>query len=338
MTDLPQQQLSVAVGSSPFSSFLEYIPSGAQLTAFMSLVWGVKPAMDVWVPAEQSASFCDYAASLGVCTFVQGYLDRTAFRKLSVPEDRFTTTHAVWHATPRPGTEAHIFLAKHRDALRAVIAAGWYPVIIDGYFVEKHYADHRGFGVALGYPDCCVQFFIERNNWHDDNTYYASAVRTKFTAAWYMNSFLRHTPYTLLSHMPCSAECVQTRESVVEIWQRLYAELPTYADLVRTSLSMPILCLNENRIFQFSADVSGYQSVDYQSVTPLSPTSPSDPLYRLLRGGDRCVVDRNIVRIFREGTQQVAVPTYTDQYGPECPFIMRFDDFQHDEPVRDAYV
>ncbi len=316
--------LSELLQTEAFVPFLEYIPSGAQLTAFMSLVWGIKPAMDVWVNADNTAAFVSYTAKLGLHAWVQGHMDRQAFTWENAPKDRFTTTHAVWCAEARPGAEAHIFLARTAEALDDAVSSGWYPVLIDGYLIEKHLSDHSRFGDALGYPDCCQNFFRVRNNWHTDNTYYASAQRTAFSADWRMNSFLRHTPYTLLSHMPCSASCQATLAIVEQNWSCLVREEPLFAEKLKTVLEAPILCLNENRIFQFVGATVHEQSVEYIDVLTISPTLQTDPIYRALRTGDTCVVEGNIIRVFACTKQVYAQATYTDQYGPECPFVMMF--------------
>lgn len=321
-----QVSLTDVLQGHTFTEYLEYIPSGVQLTAFMATVWGIKPAMDVWVSAPKTAHFLAYCHRLGLCTHVQGYIDRQAFQQLVVPKDRFTTTHAVWSTANSTSAEAHIFLSLSDTHLKHTVACGWYPVIVDSCLIEKHYADHRLFGAALGYPTCCQQFFRQRNNWHNDNTYYASWEKSHFVGNWRMNNFWRHTPFTLISHMSCSALCVATAHMAERVWQQLWQELPDYAAVCRRQLQRPVLCLNELRLYAFDGVVQQGDCLHYTHVDPLSPTSEADQILHELRRGNRCVVDGNIVRVYMNETQIFAYMASNDQHGPECPCIVLFHD------------
>lgn len=64
---------------------------------------------------------------------------------------------------------------------------------------EKH-NDHRSLGLLLGYPECCIMFFIE--NFSAEN---ADLVKPSDNA--YTNLSLRDKDYVLLSHFPCSPRC-----------------------------------------------------------------------------------------------------------------------------------
>lgn len=313
-----------ALRGSLFTEYLRYVPRGLQLTTFMATVWGLKPAMDVWVDVSQSTEFLEYCERLGLYTHVQGYIDRHAFRQLDMPHDRFTTTHAVWTATANPHVEAHIFLSTSQMNLQRAVASGWYPVVIDNYLVEKHYADHALFGEALGYPVCCQQFFQSRNNWHNDNTYYAIWQRSQFRGRWQMNSFLRHTPYTLMAHMACSAQCCMTTEMVDRLWRKVSDELPIYAGMIQSWLQQSVMCLSEVKMYSFRSTQNTAQEIWYDDVQPINPTSETDGILRALRQGNRCIVDHNIVRVFVDDLQIYAYMARNDEYGPECPFIVHF--------------
>ncbi len=317
-------ELSDVLRGSVFDEYLRYVPSGLQLTTFMATVWGIKPAMDVWVDEKKSDAFLDYCRRLGLYTAVQGYIDRHAFQQLDVPSDRFTTTRAVWYSSPYPHTEAHIFLSTSPTHLQHTVACGWYPVVIDGYLIEKHYVDHSFFGSALGYPACCQQFFQQRNNWHNDNTYYAIWEQSTFHGDWQMNSFLRHTPYTLMAHMACSVQCQATRQLVQNLWRTLVVELPQYAHVLQKKLQQSILCLSEVRLYTFGVTERIAQGLCYDDVQPVNPTSEDDTIVLALRRGNKCLVERNIVRVFDENTQIFAYMAHNDRYGPECPFIVHF--------------
>ena len=95
---------------------------------------------------------------------------------------------------PRQG---YVFLYVSKDNDKAMKAKEW---------EEK--GDHRELGQALGYPQCCGDFFgVHFDKNHTDLTLDALQNSDGFEFPFQMNIAARHFDAVLLSHFPCSFRC-----------------------------------------------------------------------------------------------------------------------------------
>lgn len=319
---------TAAVRESRYWDFVEATRSGAQLPALIALTHGLKPAMDLWVPPDGWPAMTRLVKELGLQLHVDAYFDRYHRELTEVPPDQLTTTRAVFAPALRPGTEAHVFLAVDRAALDQVVGAGWYPLIIDGHVVNKHRADHDKFGNALGYPPCCQEFFRLRNNWNEDNTYYAALRNTRGEPSILCNPFLRHTAYGLISYMPCSYTCSATSDLAGKLRTVIRHELPTYMDAIEQELTRTVLCVSELRMYAFDGElvehVGDTVSIRYAGVRSLYPVEDKDSTGDLLRAGDHCIVDGEVIHVHRAQAYVGSYQTRGDRHGPQCPFVISF--------------
>jgi hypothetical protein len=65
-------------------------------------------------------------------------------------------------------------------------------------------------------------------------------------------------------------------------------------------------------------------TVEYSDVERVYESLYTDHLYHLLQQGDCCVVEQNIVRIYKHGQQVSTHLARADQHGPEMPFLVRW--------------
>ena len=76
--------------------------------------------------------------------------------------------------------------------------------------------DHRGLGLLLGYPECCVKFFVENYAERSiiDNDYVVPALNNSKAVRFpYFNNVLkRDVDVVLLSHFPHSFNCEASKE------------------------------------------------------------------------------------------------------------------------------
>ncbi|MFC6080060.1 aKG-HExxH-type peptide beta-hydroxylase [Sphaerisporangium aureirubrum] len=317
-----------ALRGSRYGGFVEATLGGAQLPTLIAVANGLKPAMDAWIPLEGWQAFLRTVRTLGLRHHVDACFDRYSAQVAQVPPDQLTTTRAAFSPSLRPGTEAHVFLARDRDALDRVVGAGWYPLIVDGKVVNKHRADHDKFGDALGYPPCCQEFFRHRNNWNDDNTYYAALLATEGEPSALCNPFPRHTIYGLVPYMPCSYSCPVTMKFAGRLHDVIAAELPGYLTAMERALSKPLLCVSELKMYWFTGE-SVHRSGDtteirYTAVESLYPIESTDPVHTLLSRGDRCTLDGDILHVHEGPTLIGTHRTRGDRHGPECPFVLTF--------------
>lgn len=77
--------------------------------------------------------------------------------------------------------------------------------------------DHYNFGNILGYPECCVNFFIKNFPIESKkkNDYVLTSLRNSegYVFPFYNNTAIRHLDITLLSHFPCSFNCKASLET-----------------------------------------------------------------------------------------------------------------------------
>lgn len=310
---------------SPFIKYLDIEPYGLQLPSLIATAYGLKPAMDMWVRADAWHSFRDLITSLGLHCHVDNYFDRDPIATSKIqPPVSLTTTRAVLSSKFATHEEAHVFLARSQQDLFNAVCAGWYPLIVNGRVIDKHLADHEKFGQALGYPECCREFFRKNNNWHYDNTYYAAYQNTASVPQILSNGLLRHTAFSIIPHIACSFICDSTMDYGAKLLALIAQEVSTsYANEISRRLAAPILCLSELKIYRFEGFIQSSNQVQYSSVEPVNPTGYADPLYKMLIQGDGCVVDSNVLRIYSGGCQIHAYQARADQHGPEIPFIIQ---------------
>jgi hypothetical protein len=304
------------------SRYWEYVEAtvgGGQLPTLIAVANGLKPAMDVWVPPEGWPALRTVAARLGLEYHADACFDRYSPQLAAVPPDQLTTTRAAFTPTLSGSAEAHVFLARDRAALDRVVAAGWYPLVVNEKVVNKHLADHDKFGGALGYPPCCQDFFRRRNNWNEDNTYYAALLNTRGEPSALCNPFTRHSIFGLVPYMPCSYTCPATTAFARALRDVIRAELPGYARAIDLAAARPVLGVSEVRIYGFDGEAvhrhEGTVTITYAAV---------EHLYELLAAGNRCVLDGDIITVYRDDAYLDGYQARGDRHGPECPFVVSF--------------
>lgn len=310
------------LGGSKLAQWLELEPQGTQLPVICAVLCGAKPAADIWIKQDHLPRFRLLAFQWGLSFHIDPYFNRHDEQAIRSSNSQFGTTRAAIARTDDTLAEAHIFLAKSAKALRATVASGWYPLVIDNCIVEKNVADHVRFGRALGYPECCIKFFRLRNHWFFDNTPYAAYRNTRGKPNLLSNGLPRNTAYALIAHMPCSFACFESIKQAEKVLNYLRSEAPLYAEQIVRRLSLPILSLSELRLFSFEGIVAGLNRIEYYHVEPLNPTTQEDSLLKILRSGTACIVDRNIISIERHDVTIGSYFATGDRYGPECPFIL----------------
>jgi hypothetical protein len=316
--------ITALLEDTPFAMFLKVFPTGAQLPSFIAVARRLKPAMDMWVSRGAWEAFEKLVSSFELQYHIDTFFDRYSEEILkALPPNSFTTTRATLSRDFTDKAEAHVFIAKTQASLNAAVAAGWYPLVVDGIVVEKHLADHDKFGEALGYPACCREFFRQRNNWYYDNTYYAAYVNTSAPPQTLSNGLLRHTAFCLTPHLACSFACEASIAYGAILRDEINDEAPTYVAEIDRRLASPMLCLSELNIYRFAGTMPSTNRVNYELVEPIEPTNHSDSLYEMLARGDACIVDGNVVRVERRGSQIDAYAARADKHGPEFPFVIQ---------------
>jgi hypothetical protein len=308
---------------SPFAKYLLVDPSANQLHSFIALVHGIKPSMDMWIRPEGWSAFEKLVNYFGLVYHLNAYFDSTDNNLSSIPQHLIATTRASFAKAYVGNVEAHVFVAASRNQLQEVVSRGWYPLLIDGYYIQKHLADYVPFGKALGYPSCCCDFFQKHNNWYCENTYYRSFQNTTFGKHNILsNGLLRHTAFSYIPHMPCSFNCESSKIYARQLRDIICAESLVYAEQIDLQLSSPTLCLSEQKIFRFDGELKSLTEIFYKHCQLVTPTRVNEPLYYLLAEGDQCVIEVNVLRVFKRGKPIGSYLATGNKKGPEAPFFV----------------
>lgn len=137
---------------------------------FFATAKGMKRAMDAWVPSEKYSEFLEYCREFGLfCIPDVKFVKAGEYSEYaqSVGGEHLTTTKTLAFPvdSPHPG-EIHCFVSVDRENAEEAFRYGWYPIVSSGRVVYKSYHDTIEFGSRLGYPECCVGFFFEKNDWN----------------------------------------------------------------------------------------------------------------------------------------------------------------------------
>jgi hypothetical protein len=154
-------------------------------------------------------------------------------------------------------------------------------------FHEEHY-NHYSFGLVLGYPSCCSEFFTEhiRNQSKKNNDYVLPMIQAtnhnNLTAEpynWKLNVFVRYGDFNILSHFPCSLKC----NSSIELADSFLAVIehcrPTYAKKLQNILKTGVIYTETEGVFILYDTVINGNKVSFDH---LSSTVNNNELFKLL--------------------------------------------------------
>lgn len=200
-----------------------------------------------------------------------------------------------------------IYISKSKDLLRKA------------YMSEKS-EDRRLLGELLGYPSCCVEFFLEAlknlKSPHPVKTY----LKTKGKPSFLVNNIFkmesrlgskeleifqgnpdfadRVSHLFLISHIPCSYTCKKSIKIGMEMLHLLEREKPELAKKIVFTLKKPLLFFDDFNWMIFNGKISG-NTIDYTSVSPPLSLIP-EKIHNKFREGNRVKVGKEYVEIFKD--------------------------------------
>ena len=114
--------------------------------------------------------------------------------------------------------------------------------------------DHENLGLLLGYPSCCISFFIEHQDRLKflDNDYADTSLRysvgNEFPYA--NNILLKENDICLLSHFPCSLNCEFSKNIGISNFKLLSAYDKEFASFLKEKLTETIIKDGKEFIFK----------------------------------------------------------------------------------------
>ena len=163
--------------------------SRSEFLELVSVLEGIKPGMRLCCTGEQLADITELLGQMGLFASESPY----------AVENRIATGGVVH-------TSRLVRRVPGREDLRFVYIGP--DRLIIGLLKAFDMKDDRRFGLSLGYPECCVDFFAK--TFSTTNCFDLVPKIGLRNARGYnplLNSACRHFDYRLLSHFPCSWDC-----------------------------------------------------------------------------------------------------------------------------------
>jgi hypothetical protein len=317
----------------PWQGFLrnlvEIRSKEAMLTQYVAVLAGARRALDDWIPARHFNAFLELMKKHGLVVEVDCVFKHLAEESEVKGKNLAPTTRAVGVSyrdgmDEAPGTEAHVIVSSRADWAAETLAAGWYPVYVDSRMVRKPQVDHRWLGVAFGYPECCVDFFINHNDWPRFNTL-ADAANASSTLRWETNCLLKHSPWSTLFHMPCSFDCPATINYTNEVLQAVRELDAGYAEHIQASLKQHFLMISEGLCYMLAGAREGREGrTAYEKAVYVGGYVRYDHYSNLLASGNELKVSDGMIFIWRDGELIESIETRCDQGIAEVPMVFGF--------------
>ncbi len=231
-----------------------------QLFLYYSVLAGLKPALDEWIPVGNLENYLRVCEKYGLLTEVESiFYNETSNAARQAIGSEFLTTTVACGAPFGADYEgrAHIYVSKSEEELDKIKRTGWYPLAVNNRIVTKPQIDYMWFGDSLGYPKCCIDYFAKVNN-HSmyPNTLMLPFKNTKTKPNYLCNSLVKDT-YCYLYHIPCGFDCRATAELSAELQAYIRERDPGYAEYIDMHMKLNFLVFRERDIYAFDGVPEG---------------------------------------------------------------------------------
>ncbi len=304
--------------------FADFRGDAHQIVMYMSLVLGIKPLLDDWIPGSRLEEFIAICTSYGLhvrADALHRSVDRRALSDEIVGKEYITSTSAIGFPlkTEIDGT-VHVFVSREKELLSRGM---WYPVIVRNRIIEQPRIDILKYGEVLGYPSCCVRFFREYNNWSRYNFLREIHSRSVGAAHCYCNPFTKDAVYSYIYHMPCSYRCRETISLVSRLRSEIQKREPGFVEVIDRHLMLPFLVFYERKFYAFDGFIDD-ERLYYSHVYFPDSWKPGNVYLKLLQSGNNLHISDGTVHIFtgRREVARICAEMRENEY--ECPFLIQF--------------
>jgi hypothetical protein len=309
--------------------------AGLQVAQYVAVLSGIRRSLDDWVPGRQFEEYRRLIGRLGLtleidCAFVPiPDLDRVIGLEYA-PTTRFAGRPFSTSVLSDPHASVHVVVAGKPEWAADTLAAGWYPLVLDNRVTYKPRVDFLRLGLAFGYPECCVRFFLEHNDWPRQNTM-AESARASRVLSWKANCVPKNTPCMLIFHMPCAFDCQRTMAYSEALLSEIAGYNSHFAAGIEAFLRQTFLVTTEKLCFRLvDASQAGSNRVRYRQAETLhrnmSGRDPRDERYlRALAAGNEVSISDGSIFVWENGTLRDTVATRCDDGVAEVPLLLRFE-------------
>lgn len=161
----------------------------------------------------------------------------------------------------------------------------------------EHIRNDEKLGEILGYPKCCVNFY--RENYSKaaqigDEYCFFSIANTKVKPSYLTNNMLRFFGVTLLSHFPCSYDCVHSTFQAKQRIEAIRRSNPELAKYFEDTLKGPVIAEANSGVHALKHYKIDGKKVFYKNVWLTSP----NPMHNILAKGNRIdILGKNHIKI-----------------------------------------
>lgn len=301
--------------------------SNSQLIPFMAVVLGEKPAMDDWIKTDKLKEFKKLCKKYNLYFKIDSIFvepGNSKWEKIAIGKEILTTTKAGgFPPEAKINGVFHIFISKTKKNLEKAFKNGWYPLVIKNRVIYKPFVDSIKFGYDLGYPDCCVKFFLKYNDWRYFSHLYETFKNTKGKPSFLANPLTRLTSLSYISHLPCAFNCKKTIEKSKKLRSLIRAREPEFIKKVDQILKKPFLVLYEDMIYGFDGKVVKNR-LYYQKVYFLGNDLNLNLYQSKLESGDNLFVKEKSIFIFKGKKLQDEIKFPETNRKPIIPFLIQF--------------
>jgi hypothetical protein len=290
-------------GYLPQSFCRDYVEmrGSSQLPMFMAVVKGVKPLMDDWVAVERYQDFKQMCERYHLyvtpnCIFRE--LPKSAIENAEGKEILTTTKSQATPFDPRAKEGVlHLYISSSKKIIEEAPKFGWYTMIVDDAVISNPLMDNLRYGLLLGYPKCCVSFFI--NDRQGVNQIYEAYKNTHGEPSFYCNPFLHDFHYFLTHNFPCSFRCKETTKQARNLLKAIREEEPEYAKKIEYHLKLPLLAFHIRDAIAFEGKMSNGE-IRYSNSYYLSFPNIGKAPYKKFQEGNRVKVTQDRILIFKD--------------------------------------
>jgi hypothetical protein len=316
----------------PLDDYAEIRGEHGQLLNLLSVVEGLKPCLDDWIPVSAMARYQDLCQRLGLTIRSGIQFDVMAHDEAerAIGSGTLTTTRARARELGDPRGSVHVFVGRDPEMVDRTFRAGWYPLVVGERATSKPWIDHIWFGEGLGYPNCCLEAFAHNNNWAVNNMPYQAARATRRPLA-LCNSVMRFTGLAWAPHLPCSYDCPATAEQSSRLRDLTRSKAPDLLPLVDSLCTGLFLLLSEWEAFALHQAEHRGSTVSYTGVSLVPSNRPNLALFDALQDGDRLELRDDVVLVLAGETVRWSEVCRSDGFAPRIPTLLQF---AHPEDVR----
>ena len=172
--------------------------------------------------------------------------------------------------------------------------------------------DDRAAGELLGYPKCCVEFFIANKEKQEkiQNDYILPALNNSegFEFPFYTNHAMRYFDVTLLSHFPHDFNCKESINIAKENLKTIKNYSAELANKFENMLKSPVLYTESNGIFAFKNYKLQNNILEYNEIMP----TVDNELFNQLKQNKKIeIINKNKVKIGNKILDDIGFMAFT---------------------------